>query len=98
MGRARFLSMLLLVTLLLDDFLGVRDVSWVSHQLIDGFQRLAGRIYRGSNFPNPASALRKFRATPTAQRDTRTFRGRRRLAEWTPNINKRRSTGCGKAS
>src|SRR5437667_100956 len=35
---------LVLMMLLLDDFLGVRDVSWVSHQFIDGFQWLAGRI------------------------------------------------------
>jgi hypothetical protein len=28
--------------LLLANFFGVRDVSWVSHQLIDGSRRLAG--------------------------------------------------------
>jgi len=33
------------VMLLLSDFLGVSDVSWISHQLIDGFQTFAGRIY-----------------------------------------------------
>jgi len=33
--------------LLLADFFGVRDVSWVSHQLIDGSQRLAGCIPQG---------------------------------------------------
>jgi len=32
------------VLLLLSDFFGVCDVTWISHQLIDGFQRLAGRI------------------------------------------------------
>src|SRR6478609_2430839 len=36
--------MLVLMMLLLADFFGVRDVSWVSHQLIDGFQGVAGRI------------------------------------------------------
>jgi hypothetical protein len=30
----------------LDEFLGVRDVSWVSHQFIDDSQRSAGRISR----------------------------------------------------
>src|SRR6266513_1496918 len=35
---------LVLMMLLLDDFLGVRDVSWISHQFIDGFQWLVGRI------------------------------------------------------
>jgi hypothetical protein len=33
-----------LMMLLLDDFLSVRDVSWVSHQFIDGFQGPIGRI------------------------------------------------------
>src|SRR6266513_1305374 len=37
-------AILMLMMLLLDDFLGVRDVSWISHQFIDGSQRLAGRI------------------------------------------------------
>jgi hypothetical protein len=37
------------MTLLLSDFFGVRDVTWISHQLIDGFQRLAGRILRANN-------------------------------------------------
>jgi hypothetical protein len=32
------------VVLLLSDFLGVCDVSWISHQLIDGFRVFAGRI------------------------------------------------------
>jgi hypothetical protein len=44
-----------------------------------------------------SSASRKSRATPIAQRDNRTCRGRRLPAEWTPNINKRRATGCDKA-
>src|SRR6266436_3771366 len=35
---------LILMMLLLDDFLGVRDVSWISHQFIDDSQRPAGRI------------------------------------------------------
>src|SRR5439155_16103421 len=35
---------LVLMMLLLDDFLGVRDVSWISHQFIDDSQRPAGRI------------------------------------------------------
>src|SRR5436309_15308935 len=35
---------LVFMMLLLDDFLGVRDVSWISHQSIDGSQRPAGRI------------------------------------------------------
>src|SRR5262245_14584776 len=39
-------SMLLLMMLLLTDFFGVRDVSWVSHQLIDGCRGLFGRIWR----------------------------------------------------
>jgi hypothetical protein len=49
LGRLRcasVLRMLGFVVLLLSDFLGVCDVPWVSHQLIDGFQCLAGRIYR----------------------------------------------------
>src|SRR5436190_10449990 len=41
---AIFCNVLVLVMLLLDDFLGVRDVSWISHQFIDGFQRPIGRI------------------------------------------------------
>src|SRR5882724_5951566 len=36
--------MLSLMVLLLADFFGVRDVSWVSHQLIDGFQTSGGRM------------------------------------------------------
>jgi hypothetical protein len=43
-NRASFWSMLVLMMLLLADFLGVRDVSWISHQLIDGSQRFTGRI------------------------------------------------------
>jgi len=39
------------VVLFLSDFLGVRDVSWISHQLIDGFQTLPGCIYRAMIFP-----------------------------------------------
>jgi len=42
--------MLVLMMLLLADFFGVCDVTWISHQLIDGFQRLAGRIFRANNF------------------------------------------------
>src|SRR6266550_3214063 len=41
-------AILVLMMLLLDDFLGVRDVSWVSHQFIDGSQRPAGRISQSS--------------------------------------------------
>src|SRR6266480_1489870 len=41
---AIFCNVLVLVMLLLNDFLGVRDVSWISHQFIDGFQRPIGRI------------------------------------------------------
>src|SRR6266699_6856246 len=36
--------MLVLMMLLLADFFGVCDVSWVPHQLIDGCRRFAGRI------------------------------------------------------
>src|SRR5262245_29884474 len=39
-------SMLLLMMLLLADFFGVSDVSWVSHQLIDGCRRPSGCISR----------------------------------------------------
>src|SRR6266487_194720 len=35
---------LVLMMLLLDDFLGVRDVSWISHQFKDDSRRPAGRI------------------------------------------------------
>src|SRR6266496_3589667 len=44
--RAILCNVLVLMMLLLDDFLGVRDVSWVSHQFIDGSQSFAGRILR----------------------------------------------------
>src|SRR5205823_13715649 len=37
---------LVLLMLLLDDFLGVRDVSWISHQFIDDSQRPVGRIFQ----------------------------------------------------
>src|SRR4029077_10138429 len=43
-SRASLWRMLVLMMLLLADFFGVRDVSWVSHQLIDGFQGIAGRM------------------------------------------------------
>src|SRR6266496_2005499 len=89
--------MLVLMMLLLADFFGVRDVSWVSHQLIDGFQRFAGRIFRANFFADSASAPRKFRAKPTEQRENHTCRGPRRPAEWKPNTNKRRATACDKA-
>src|SRR5436309_8341452 len=42
--RAGFWSMLVLVMLLLRDFLRVRDVAWISHQLIDDSQSRVGRI------------------------------------------------------
>src|ERR1044072_6662684 len=45
-NRASLRSMLLLLMLLLADLLGVRYVSWISHQLIDGSQRFTGRIFR----------------------------------------------------
>jgi hypothetical protein len=41
--------MLGFVVLLLSDFLGVSDVAWVSHQLIDGFQTFGGRIFMQAN-------------------------------------------------
>jgi len=44
--RTSLLSVFGFVVLLLSDFLGVRDVTWVSHQLIDGSERPAGRISR----------------------------------------------------
>jgi len=44
LGRTRLLSVLGFVLLLLDDSLGVCDVSRISHQLIDGSQMLGGRI------------------------------------------------------
>src|SRR6266487_6855747 len=37
-------SMLFLMMLLLADFFRVRDVSWVSHRLIDGSRTFSGRI------------------------------------------------------
>ena len=37
--------MFVVMTLLLDEFLGLRDVSRVSHQSIDGFQTSGGRIF-----------------------------------------------------
>src|SRR4030095_14778996 len=40
--RASLWSMLFLMMLFLANFFSVRDVSWVSHQLIDGSRRLAG--------------------------------------------------------
>src|SRR5207248_11621594 len=43
-SRSCGLRMLRFMLLLLSDFLRVCDVSRVSHQLIDGFQRFAGRI------------------------------------------------------
>src|SRR2546430_1597996 len=42
--RTIFRNVLVLMMLLLDDFLRVRDVSWISHQFIDGSQRPVGRI------------------------------------------------------
>jgi len=49
--RISLLSVPGFVVLFLSDFLGVRDVSWISHQLIDGFQTLPGCIYRAMIFP-----------------------------------------------
>src|SRR5262249_45665641 len=46
MSRASLRRMLLLMMLLLTDFFGVRDVSWISHQLIDGFRESFGCIPR----------------------------------------------------
>src|SRR5215469_16637787 len=37
-------STLLLMMFLLTDFFGVRNVSWVSHHSIDGFQTSGGRV------------------------------------------------------
>src|SRR4029077_507711 len=45
-SRASLWRMLFLMMLLLADFFGVRDVSWVSHQLIDGCRRPSGCISR----------------------------------------------------
>src|SRR5215472_6412366 len=67
-------SMLLLMMLLLTDFFGVRDVSWVSHQLIDGCGRHSGRISRHncSHHQKGETCSRRGRtfnrATPQAQR------------------------------
>src|SRR4030095_12174451 len=43
-SRASLWSMLFFLMLLLAYFFGVRDVSWVSHYLFDGSQRLVGRM------------------------------------------------------
>src|SRR5258708_1233230 len=45
-SRASLWSMLFFVMLLLANFFGVRDVSWISHQLIDGSRWLAGRMLK----------------------------------------------------
>src|SRR5947208_9617640 len=61
-SRARlWRSMLLLMMLLLADFLGVRDVSWVSHQLIFRLQKagrsdVATRLLTRCHVPRPAAA------------------------------------------
>ena len=47
---ASVLSMLSFVMFLLSDFFGVCDVTWISHQLIDGSQRCAGRMFQAGNF------------------------------------------------
>jgi hypothetical protein len=44
LGRTSFLSALGFVLLFLSDFLGVRDVSRISHEFIDASQRPVGRI------------------------------------------------------
>src|SRR5262245_65505534 len=49
--------MLGFVMLLLSDFFGVRYVTWIAHQLIDGFQRLVGRIFRANNVLGSLLAL-----------------------------------------
>ena len=49
--------MLVLMMLLLADFLGVRDVSWISHQLIDGSQRFTGRISMQTTSPDFAELI-----------------------------------------
>jgi len=49
LGRTSGLRMLRFMLLLLSDFLRVCDVSRVSHQLIDGFQRFTGRISEGDS-------------------------------------------------
>jgi hypothetical protein len=43
--------------LLLEDFLGVRHVSWISHQLIDGCQRCFGCISQEEYSCSPRSYL-----------------------------------------
>jgi hypothetical protein len=53
-------AILVLMMLLLDDFLGVRDVSWVSHQFIDDSQRSAGRISRSHFVKNECTRLGHF--------------------------------------
>src|SRR4029450_6495999 len=47
---ASLTSMLFLMMLLLADFFRVRDVSWVSHRLIDGSRTFAGRISQQDSF------------------------------------------------
>src|SRR6266550_4697767 len=67
-------AILVLVVLLLDDFLGVRDVSWVSHQFIDGSQRSAGRISRWDcSRPSTNEARRECRLNPQREANAVSF-------------------------
>src|SRR5262245_22282251 len=47
-SSASLWSMLVLMMLLLTDLFGVRDVSWISHQLIDGCRGPFGCISRSN--------------------------------------------------
>src|SRR5438128_12050452 len=63
--RAGFWSMLVLVMLLLRDFLRVRDVAWISHQLIDDSQSRVGRI--SEDVEAAVSATKPVAGSPTPE-------------------------------